>query len=120
MSLCHWQFINDYTMNKYIKCRDKSSLFRLIAIGKVLVDLLGLSVHLLTHADAENSYNTCVKQCSSKKALVFYNNLHDLHLLKSGEQNCPYNACFKVFTNPKSKQDHVAYCLRNLAYRGPL
>ena len=79
------------------------------------MDLPDLSAHMLTVVPS----TTCGKQYSSKKALVLHIKVHNPTVLQVGEHSCLYADYTKVFNNPKSRQDHVAYCLHNPNCKGP-
>ena len=107
--VCYRQFINDSAMKKHLKCHGKSYGFRCNGCGKVPS---GFRAHIQTHADSVDKFS-CNTWCNS----IFQRRCWDFLLshtiiisCKDGEQKCQHHGCSKRFTNPHSKQNHVAYC----------
>ena len=61
--VCHKQFISEQAIMKNVKCHKTSSGFRCNGCKKVLVDLLSLRAHMLTHANTADKFHctTCGK-----------------------------------------------------------
>ena len=117
----HRQFFIDYAMKKHLK----NAMMNVLVLDQVAA---GRSWYFF-QASGHTCWSMLTQWASFPVILVVSSTLQERHkyfiqvtqssFFYGGEQNCPYHSCSKVFTNPESRQDHMAYYVHDLDYRGP-